>query len=345
MAEQQEIQTQPAAENISPDRAAVLAELEAMSDQPEEPAQAPAEEGDAEKVEATEQSDDQAVEEAADAAQEEPKAEERAEADPDLEKRLAAVQKAEQRAKEAVAAERAELQKQLEEWQPRIEAAQEFEKLQSRARYDLPAVLQQLGVQPEDFEPLARQLYAHRPGAEDPSSKETAARSAREREMADRVARQEKQIQELMQRIEGQQQQAQVEQRVNAFLEQVTKAVGETTPLVQKFLSNDPQEARRSFADVAYQLATEYGEDPEPSQVVKRLEEMKVAELRRYGIDPAQAVGTATTKTEPRAEEKRTARTLSSDLGTPTKPPDTAPKSRDQMFDEVRRALETGSIE
>lgn len=345
MADEQTTEATPVGADLPPERAAVLAELEAMDGPPsfDEPAPEPADEaeGEQETQEAT-PADEPAPEPTSD----EPEPEPEQAADPDLDKRLEAIRREEERSKLAFQERMAGLEKREAELQEREQKVSALESIQERARYDFPGAVEALGIPRSEYEDRARELYDEREGADNPNARRAHRDRAMSREMQDRLDAMEKRNKELEQRIEQQHVQAQTQQRVEAFLEQTTKAANEQTPLVSKLISNDPQEARKALAGVAIDLATEYGEDPEPAQVVKRLEEIKVAELKRLGFDPAAVVGSdSTPKNEPRAEEKRTARTLSSDLGTPTKPPDTAPKTRAELKADVLRQLESGSIE
>lgn len=268
-----------------------------------------------------------------------------AKADPDLQKRLDVVQKAEKRAREAVAAERATFAKEREafeverkEWKERLDR---FDSLAKRAKYDLASVALELGLTEDDFEPQARDLYAKsKKGAADPKNRAAAAQSAREREQADRIAQLEAKFEARDKADAEREQQASVQRGVSAFVEGAVKAVGDDAPLVKALLAKNPAKARQTIGQAALYLLDQTGETPEFGDVIAEIEKFRRAELEELGIDPS-VVATPKTKTLP-ADETKTAPTLSSDLGTPTKPPRTKRQSKEERRREILAGLERG---
>lgn len=272
-----------------------------------------------------------------------------AKADPDLAKRLDVVQKAQKRAKEELARERAELERERErwkaEWNPRIQQAEQFLQLAGRAKYDPVGVLLALGLTEDDLEPAARQVYAHsKAAAADPRYKESATRVMRERQVADELAQTRKELTEMRQQLQAREQAQAAEREAQRYMESVVKVAGEETPLVRTMLAKNAERTRERLAQTAMRLIEESGETPDPEDVVKALEQARRAELEELGIDLDTAIKAAPKKATPVAGETKAARTLTADLGTPAQPR-AANRSRQDERADVLRALETGHLE
>ena len=271
--------------------------------------------------------------------------------DPELAKRLEQIQRQEQRAKDAVAQQRAEFekeradfQKQREEWQPKLE---QFEALKARVAYDPAAVLMELGMGEADFETAARQLYALSvEGKKNPALREQSARSLREKETMTKLQQLEQKHQELLQQIQEREQRAEQERQVNEYISQVEKAVGDDATIVSRMLAKSPQKARALLREAASQLYNQTGEVPDAQDVVAHLEKIKRAELDELGLDIPAAGSSAATKpkTPVKASEKAVAATLSSDLGTTTKPR-TEPLNEEDIDAQILRELREGRID
>lgn len=324
---------------LSPSRAEFLTEFLAQDSPPAE-ASPPAQE----QTEATEQPQEAAEEDGEDtapveAAAEEPvKQEEAEQVDPQTAKRLEAINRQERRAKEGLAKERAELERQLQEWAPRIKAAEAFESLRARVRYEPARVLEELGLSAEDFEPAARDLYSRSPkAAETPALREQAARTLREREAMDRVTAAEQRAAAVEQRL----QQMVYQQQAQAYMATVAESVSDESPVVKAMMTNDRQEAMGALTEMAQHLLQEYGETPDPADVVRELEKLEVARAKKRGF------ATPTTKTNtPVAGEQRTApKTLTNQLTSTTTPPRATPQSRKEAETDVLKALESGRLE
>lgn len=278
---------------------------------------------------ANDEAEEEDAEDADEAPAEDAEPEVKADDDPELSKRLEAIQRAEKRGKEAVAKERqafeAERAQFLEEWQPKIQAAQQFEQLKARARYDAAAVLEALGYGDDDFEPAARQLYVRSQGAKaDPKHREAAARMMREREQQDALSQMRQEMEKLRSEIQQRDLREQQQQQVETYLTSVTNAVTDDTPLVRTWLDKSPQKVRRQIVAVSERLIAETGEVPDAADVLQALEQERRSELEELGIDFTQVAkkkATTPKKKTPAAGEKRTAnKTLTNDLGNPTKP-------------------------
>jgi len=146
-------------------------------------------------------------------------------------KRLASIERAERRSKEAIAAERQELERERDRLRPQIEEAKQFTDLKSRARYDVAGVLASLGLTEEHFEAAARELYALSPAAQNnPKAREVAAKSQKEREQADRIAQLEKRLEETERKTLEREEMAMATKQVAAYIDAVVKSIGDEAP-------------------------------------------------------------------------------------------------------------------
>jgi hypothetical protein len=234
-------------------------------------------------------------------------------------KRLAGVQRAEKRAREQAAARQAAFERDRaafeREWQPRVEAAQRFEALKERARYAPDAVLEELGLSAEDWEPAARALYARsQAGAKNPANREAAQRLLREREANDKLAAVQRQVEELQTKLRTQEQQAQTQAQVTRYLDGVAKAMEQAdVPLVKLWAAKAPAKVRARLHEIAVDLAEASGEVPSPAEVLREAEQRRRADLEEGGIDVAQILGAsgAPDKAPPAASAgKKPAKTL-----------------------------------
>lgn len=331
-------------------RASVLSEIETLEEPKAEPAEkaepepeAPAaeEEPDA-KPEAPEGEEPAKPEEG----DEEPEGDDppapATKADPEQEKRLAAIQRAEKRGKEAVAKERETFERQREafqrEWSPRIQAAEQFEAMRERAARDPAGVLEALGVTDMDY--AARQAYLRsKAAANDPKAREAADRAMRERETSSVLEQTRAELAAMKREMESQR----TQQQVSAWIDTVAKAASDDAPLVRTMLDKSPSKARALISQVAQHLIEQTGETPDPVDVVNALEAHERAELEARGIDYS-VIKTSKKTTPVAGERKAAAKTLSNDLGSP-KTPRSAPKSRKEEKEELMRDLEEGRIE
>lgn len=219
--------------------------------------------------------------------------------DPDTSRRLDKVNAAEKRMRAKFAREREEMRAERDreraELKPRLDRLDAFEKLTERAKYDIVPVLKALGISEDDLAPLSREIYAHSSeGAKDPKYKDAATRSAKERADQDRVAKLERELEELRTERKTEREQAETERTLTTYIDGVTKAVTEDTPLVKQWLDKAPKKARAALLDIANELAAE-GEVPEAADVVAALEKRRRADLEELGV----AVPAAKPKAKP----------------------------------------------
>jgi hypothetical protein len=345
--------TPPAVNEQAFDDAALAAELASLGDEGEpaptpEPAAEP--ETPAEEPEADPDADAEPEEEAAEEPEED--AEEDAEpdkaaADPDLAKRLDKIQREERRAKEAVAAERKQLAAEIEavkkEWEPRIAAAEKFEKMRETAKYDPIGALSALGITEDSYEAVARSLYAASPaGQQNPALRDQAQQTLQQRRYADELAQTRSELKQLKEQTEAKERAAQQQQQVEQYLGSVTKAATDETPLVATMIEKNPSRARTQLAATAERLLKETGEVPDPADVVAELEKARRAELEELGIEPprpGKKKAAPKTKTPAKAE-RPVAKSLSSDTEPTTPPRSDEPATDEQLLQELKELRE-----
>lgn len=286
-----------------------------------------------------------AKDDAKDEAKAEPEKPEKKAEDPQFAKRVAALKEQERRGKAAVQRERQALERERAEWAKDVEAAKTFRDLGTRAKTNPVAALMALGAKEEDFEYIARQFFNHsQAAAKDPKLREAAesARKAREHESALEQTRRE--LEELRAERNRERQQAAEEQKIGAFLDEVTQSVDdESTPLVKTMVSKSASRARERMREVAEYLVASTGEVPTAKEVAQALERVRRKELEDDGIDPEVLLKQAKDRPQS-AGEKRAARTLGSDLSTPTQSRST-PKTEEERRAETLRLLEEGRLE
>lgn len=270
--------------------------------------------------------------------------------DRDLDRRLAAVRKEQQRASAALAAQRQAFQDELRALQPDLQELRAFRQLKERARLDPASALAALGLQDADWEPAAKAIFARSPKARtDPRYADEAARALQAREHGDALAQANQRIAELEARID----QGQSRTMIEEYMSELMAASTEEAPLVGRLMANDRKAARRALLRKADELAgLGDGERPDYEDVIAALEDDERAELARRGID-WEAVVASPLKTKPKSKTMPPAAKTKS-AKTPQTPnganaAGTTPKGRDQTreegWEDVVRALRSGKLD
>ncbi len=262
--------------------------------------------------------------------------------DPELAKRLDTIQKQERRAKESLAKERAELEAKFKP-EDLAELA-ELRELRRRAKLGDPhAILKLTESTEDDAEAIARNVYKlSKKAAENPANREEVARTVRERELSARLEATEQRFAALEKQLADRDAAVVREQENSTYLEAAAKNIDDSTPIVRAMFSKNPQLARQRVAFARDYLAQQTGEIPDAADVLKALEAVERDELTARGIDPD--LVRAKPSTPVAAGEKRTAKTLNSDLSSPTTPR-TAPASPKEEREHLLKALESGRLD
>lgn len=175
-----------------------------------------------------------------------------------------------------------------ERWKPRIEAAEEFEKLKSRKGSPFDT-LKALGYDEADFSDMLREGWAlYGEGAKDPKYKDAVAKLRKDREQAARVAELEKKLEHREKTETEKAQEAEQRRNVEVFIGKVATlaAKSEKTPLVKQYLKADPERAKLELEIVGGRLAQKLGRMPDPKDVMIEFEKEQRRTLRRLGFDP-----------------------------------------------------------
>jgi hypothetical protein len=225
---------------------------------------------------------------------------------------------------------------------PRIAQAEAYEK--ARAQRDPEAIAEALGFGKDEYETLAQTFYRLSKSAS-PADRAAAAQLVKQRQSSSELEQLRKTVDDLTQSIKQRDVQAQQQAFVAQYTTQLTGAVVATEhTLVANAIKNAPSEATREMQQLAARMEhAARGVTPEPAAVVAAYEDILRRQAKALGFDPAQVGkqqnGTTTTPTPETSGQKKTTAGLTQDLGPQTRSR-TAPKSRDEAFEETERELE-----
>lgn len=226
-------------------------------------------------------------------------AEVRGKQDPELAKRLAKVQKYEKKVREqADHRERAFVQERdafIAEWKPKIEQYQEFEKAKSRR--DVVGLLKSVGYTEDDYEDAARILYGlSKAGAAKPENREVSKRMLLERELREKVEAAEARAAAIEEKLAKRDSETEANQKLEAYIGRITKAIGDETPLVKKRMEISPKSTRKAIEKVAYELARKTGELADPKRVARAYEKKLDRTIAHASKLRGDSVASTTTK-------------------------------------------------
>src|ERR1051325_5109093 len=210
---------------------------------------------------------------------------------------MAQVRKAEQHLRRKLAEERAQMLADIElqksGWQAKLEKAEAIDRAVSAARKDPVAALKALGFSEDEFDALGRMIYAHTPeGQKDPKFRASAEAMLREREGRTAVEKLQAELAELKGTLTAREQQAQAQTQLDAYAADLTKAVGDQTPLAKAALAKAPAKAKQALLEIADRLYMASGPShdlrdiPTAAEVLQAYEAQRSAELEELGIDP-----------------------------------------------------------
>lgn len=279
-----------------------------------------------------------------------------------LDDRLDVLQRLEAKRQEKAAAEKGDIRKRLEELtnaeaerQAELESLRQWKQsLAERMRINPSAVLDEIAVPPDEREYIAKQTYLSTKRASgDAQSKEQAAASLRERELVARIDAQAAKIAELekstldfRQSLEQREAQAKADGAIREYIGHVATTVDDTTPLVKHMIAKDADGAAAELRRATEYLFEEFGEAPDPRDVLQLVEHHRRKEFEKFGIDAYQALGLKAKHQTQQAGEKRSATTVTTitgDIGSPAKPRP-AQISDDDLRRELVRELESGKF-
>lgn len=222
---------------------------------------------------------------------------------------------------------------------PRLAQAEAYEK--ARAQRDPEAIAEALGFGKDEYETLAQTFYRLSKSAS-PADRAAAAQVVKQRQSSGELEQLRKTVEDLTKSIQQRDVQTQQQAFVAQYTTQLTGAVVATEhTLVANALKNAPSEATREMLQLAARMEhAARGVTPEHAEVVKEYEKVLRRQAQALGFDPALVGkhGTTTTPT-PESGQKKTTAGLTQDLGPQTRSR-TAPKSRDEAFEETERELE-----
>lgn len=236
--------------------------------------------------------------------------------DPKAAKGIEAIEKRDQRARAALAADQAkwkterdieiaELAKMRSEFKaPNFD---ELKKLPPAKR--AAEAMRMVGLDPDDedvAEVIARDVYARsKSGKADPKNKAYAGQVAEKQELASELADLKRQIAEVSGEFKTRDQRSQMEQFQNQFLDQAVKAVPVELSFIGLALTANPAKARSALLAIGQRLESETGDTPSHAEVIAEYESSRRAELADAGLSEAQIAAliskpvTAPVKTQP----------------------------------------------
>jgi len=274
--------------------------------------------------------------------------------DPELKKRIAAIQRAEKRSRRALDKERdamraefararEDLDRERQQWTPALQRAQRFMELENRVSANPVAVMRALGLPESRYEDVSKQFYYLSKGIKDPKFGELAAREQRALETSDEVMALRQELQEIKQERAQERVMAQQQRDAAEYIDTVASAITEDTPIVARMFESNRSKTLDRLRAIAAELIEVTGEVPEPEEVTRALEESRRKDLEEAGVDVATVVKRKKSKDKTgKANEKKTA--LSSNLGKPTQPRST-PRTPEEIRAQTLRDLENGALD
>ncbi len=209
-------------------------------------------------------------------------------ADPETQKRLDAVRRAEKRMRGA--AERRDLDFQAEraKWQTQVDRVAEIDRLSARMKYDPIPALRALGVTDEDLVSIAQAAYAESPeGQKDPARKAQAQARLKEREREEKMSASEKRLADLEAKLESQKAEAASAAEAQRYITEINTAAATKYPLTAHMLKIDASETTDSLVAIYNRLGQAKGKAPKAAEVVAEFDRRERARLTKLGIDPA----------------------------------------------------------
>lgn len=210
-------------------------------------------------------------------------------ADPDAQRRRDSLRRTEQRQRASLERQRADLDRDRAAFQQqqreRDQRDQRFEALVARLRYDPTSVLRELGAKDDDLEHIAQHVASHSKAAGvTPAHRAAAERAARERELQDRLAKTESEVQRLERERQERDQLAAQDAVVNRLFRRAESAADDTTPFVKAQLAANARRARIEMTDVATRLAKKLERLPTPQQITRAYEKRLARRAQELGL-------------------------------------------------------------
>lgn len=281
-------------------------------------------------------------------------------------KRMAAERKAAAEERAKVEAEKRAFEEQRASL---AEQAKRWEALKSKGLRGLIEAAEEMGIEGEDFEQLARAFYVRSPAAKaDPKARAAVDEAVRSREHAGRTQTLEQKYEELAKKYEALEKRdleretmAKTERDLGSYLDSLARVAdtGKVTdydddgnevevakveaPIVKRWLKSEPAAARRALHEIAVEIAQrdELDEAPPLDAVVAELEKRERRALaRRYGAGaPTALLGAAPAKPAGPGPAKTLSRTGAA-------PAAAKPKlTGDALLDDIKRAVESGKFD
>lgn len=273
-----------------------------------------------------------------DPAAKDPKDEVTVELDAQASKSIEATNRYRAQAERQIQAKTAELAKKEADLAPRMAKLDAYER--AVAARDPALVAEALGFG-DDLESAAHTLWKMSKSAS-PADRAAAAQLLKQKQAGSETEQLRQKVAELEQKQVQREKQAESRAFVEQYTTQLTSAVTAEHPLVANALKNAGEAARQELLQLGARMeANAGGNTPSPAEVVKQYEASLRRQAQALGFDPSKLGTQQTTTTTPTTEpgQKKTTATLTSDLGSQTRPR-SVPASRDEGFDDTVREIE-----
>lgn len=167
--------------------------------------------------------------------------------------------------------------------------AASLDELKRQAKRDPIAVLRKLGIESEDeWELVGRGAFPHtKTGKADPRSATALAQTQKERELAERFERIERENAEMREQLTTSQKKAEAQRVVEQWTSAAVKAIPSDKPtLIARLHAKSPEKARNALLFLGGELErANDGETPSHEDVIAEFERRERAELEDRGVD------------------------------------------------------------
>lgn len=276
--------------------------------------------------------------EAAPESQAQPSDEEKLKADPEVQKRLSYLNDQESRVRQDLAKERYEIDSKWKEIQEKHNQLEEMKTFVQNGRRDPAGLLLALGFTKDDLAQVARDVFLNSTAAQkDPRYQQQAETAEMMRRLSVNTELARQKAEEAQTQMDQRWKQQEAARRTELYLDATQKAVNDTAPIIKRSMEHNPAKTRQELYNMAELIASSEGRIPEPTEVIKALENAFRKDIKDRGLDVDSLIKPASQKTVGQ-------KTLTNNIGSSTKV--TAdPDDRKALLAEVRQRLEAGKLD
>lgn len=235
--------------------------------------------------------------------------EDTAAADADTRKRLDRVQRQEAHAREQLARERADFERDKAAHAAELADARK----QKRSKHEAVELLEELGLDEDEWGLLAKRAHARsKEGKADPKWREAADREATGRRTSDDVKSLRQEIAELKEAAKQRELAEQTDRDLTRYFDAAKKLASDDSPLFKRHLAADPDEAHADLAAIAHEGIQKTGKLVPQKKLIAIYESRRTRFLAKFGVDVDALLGKKTTKEQTQAAAKEHAASTTS---------------------------------